>query len=207
MTAASAGPRPGWTGALLVGGKSRRMGQDKLLLPLGAGRLVDRPAEVLRRRCPELICAGRELGLAGFRFVPDPVPDSGPLAGLVAALEAARSDWLLALAGDLPGVTAEFLLELQERAERHPEQALIPELDGRAEPLVAAWPVSAAGPLRAALEQGRRSLHRAAECLPRRRWALPDSAKMRAIQRNLNAPDDWRAFTGGEPPREDPDRA
>ena len=30
---------------------------------------------------------------------------------------------------------------------------------------------------------------------------------MRAALRNLNAPEDWRAFTGGDLPREDPDRA
>ncbi len=183
------------------------MGQDKLLLPWNGERLVDRAAAALRATCPQLYCAGRDLGLPGFRHLEDARPDSGPLAGLVAALEAAGVGLVLALAGDLPGVTVEFLQALQREAELTPDRVLLPATRRGIEPLAAAWPAAGAAPLRAALEAGQRSLHRAVRDLPHRLWPLPDSAKMRAALRNLNAPEDWRAFTGGDLPREDPDRA
>ncbi len=201
------GPRAGWTGALLVGGRSRRMGQDKLLLSVAGERLVDRPAAALRATCARLCCVGRELGLGDFTPLVDARPGCGPLGGLVAALEHAGEGFVLALAGDLPEVDAAFLARLQAEAEKEPASVLIPRCEGRLEPLAAAWPASLAAPLRAELEADRLSLHRCLEQLPHRVWQLDGAAKMRAPLRNLNAPQDWQAFTGGPLPRDDPDRA
>ncbi len=194
-----------WTGALLVGGRSRRMGRDKLALPLDGGRLVDRAADALRATCSVHLCVGRELDLEGFRFVPDAAPDCGPLAGLVAALEAARTPAVVGLAGDLPGIDAAFVRALQVEAEKTPGSVCIPVSEEGLEPLAAAWPVAVAAELRAALDSGVRALRRAAELVPHRVWELPRTAKMRAALRNLNAPPDWEAFTGSPLPSSEPD--
>jgi molybdopterin-guanine dinucleotide biosynthesis protein A len=194
-----------WTGALLVGGRSRRMGRDKLALPLDGGRLVDRAADALRVTCCEHLSVGRDLGLDGFRFVPDALPGCGPLGGLVAALEACPTPGLVALAGDLPGIDAAFVRALQERASLEPGSVWIPRSEDGLQPLAAAWPAAAAAPLRVALESGVRALRRAVELVPHQVWELPRTAKMRAALRNLNAPPDWEAFTGSPLPSSEPD--
>lgn len=207
MSEPALAPRADWTGALLAGGRARRMGRDKLLLPLDGARLIDRPAAALRATCAELSCVGRELDLAGFRALPDARRDCGPLGGLVAALEDASTAWILAVAGDLPELTAAFLRQLQEAAEQQSGAALVPLGPHGPEPLLAAWPRAAAVLLRRRLEDRKLALHEALAELPHRLWAPPPAAKMPAPWRNLNAPEDWEAFTGRPLPRPEIDRA
>lgn len=183
------------------------MGHDKLLLPVDGGHLVDRPAAALRATCTELRCAGRELSLAGFRALPDARSGCGPLGGLVAALEDALTPWVLAVAGDLPELTAAFLRQLQDAAETRPGVALVPLGPRGPEPLLAAWPRQAARVMRRRLEDGRLALHEALAELPHHLWAPPPAAKIPAPWRNLNAPEDWEAFTGRPLPRPEIDRA
>ncbi len=128
---------------LLAGGRSRRMGRDKALLPLADGRLLwQRQLEVLWELQPaELFISGPER--AGFpATVPrleDETPGLGPLTGIVTALKAMRSPRLVVLAVDLPMMTTEFLLRLL--ADDH---GVIPQIDdGFFEPLAAVYPRSA----------------------------------------------------------------
>jgi|YNPNPStandDraft_1061719.scaffolds.fasta_scaffold51311_1 molybdenum cofactor guanylyltransferase len=106
---------------ILAGGRSRRMGQDKIWMELEGVPLIER---LVRRVLP---LAGEILfsANAGERFealaaqlplparvVADRFPGSGPLAGLHAGLSAARHDLLLALAADLPFVNPRLLRRL-----------------------------------------------------------------------------------------------
>ncbi len=98
---------------ILAGGRSRRMGQDKVWMALDGVHLVER---VVRRVLP---IAGEVLFSANAadpfaqlastlpvpgRVVADLFPGAGPLAGIHAGLSAARCDLLLALAADMPFV-------------------------------------------------------------------------------------------------------
>ncbi len=102
---------------ILAGGRSRRMGQDKLWLMLDGVPLVER---VIRRVLPlvaEVLLSANDrprfAALAGrlaaegvpARVVADLHRGAGPLAGLHAGLIAARHDLLLALAADMPFVS------------------------------------------------------------------------------------------------------
>ena len=109
-------------GAILAGGRSRRMGgAPKALLDLAGRTMLER---VLRRFAPQVgqvvLSVERpspEWARFGLAQVGDPVPGfHGPLAGLFAALEAVRgdADWLVSSDGsfDIQHVTS-FELDFQ----------------------------------------------------------------------------------------------
>lgn len=152
---------PPLTGLLLAGGAARRMGRDKAQAVVGGVALVDRALTVLWSVCEDVLVApgGRPLG-RGVEEVADARPGAGPLGGLVAGLERARTPLVAVLAVDLPLASGPVLRALA--AAWDGEDAVMPVVDGRREPLHAVWAAAAAPALRAALERGDLALHHAA---------------------------------------------
>lgn len=156
-----------FSAVLLAGGRSTRMGRDKALLPLADGRLLwRRQLDVLERLgAAEIMFSGpRRAGWPEhLRVLEDRKPGLGPLAGLVAALEAISTERLLALAVDLPGMTAPYLRGLLARG-----HGVVPSVRGRLEPLAAVYPAGVLALARERLSSEDRSLHsfvRAAEAI------------------------------------------
>ena len=91
------------TGVVLAGGRSRRMGRDKLPLKIGGVTLLDRVHGVLSSRCAEVMVVGEGgAALAGAHRIPDLRPGEGPLAGIEAGLLAASHRRVFVAAGDMP---------------------------------------------------------------------------------------------------------
>ena len=150
-----------FTAVLLAGGRSARMGRDKALLPLADGRtLLARQLATLRATgAAEILVSARpeqNLPLDGARLIPDLQPDSGPLAGLAAALAAAKHERVLVLAVDLPHVPPALLSNLVAVATSG--VGVVPFLRGAPEPLVAVYPRASARVATALLASGERRL-------------------------------------------------
>src|SRR5579883_1317574 len=107
--------RPGVAGVILVGGRSRRMGRDKALLPFPHGSaltFVERLSTLLTELCGEVLLVardetrGREYSFVcqrqNVRLVYDQAVDHGPLMGLYSGLHAVSFSHALVLAVDLP---------------------------------------------------------------------------------------------------------
>jgi molybdenum cofactor guanylyltransferase len=96
---------------ILAGGRATRLGGiDKRELVIDGATIFERQVTVLAPRVTEVIVsAPREI--AGYRTVRDAVEGAGPLAGIAAGLAAARTEWLLVVAGDMPYITG-ALIEL-----------------------------------------------------------------------------------------------
>jgi len=115
---------PPTAGILLAAGLSRRMGQPKLLLPLGGRPVVRHAAESLVAAgiSPLLVVvggqrAGVESALAGLpvAFVVNPNPEAGQASSLVAgvkALPAGTASVIVAL-GDQPHLPPEIVRDLR----------------------------------------------------------------------------------------------
>lgn len=182
MNAGSSGAAFACAGAVLAGGRSRRMGRPKAWLLGPSGRpLVAQALATLRAAGadPLLLGCGADpapfAALAraeGARPVPDRFPGEGPLAGLEAVLDASPREWLLLVACDMPFLDAEALAGLVARAGRSPCAAVVPEAKGRLQPLHAVYHRRALAPLRAALEAGERRLTAAVEALELERVPL-----------------------------------
>lgn len=154
------------TGAILVGGRSRRMGRPKHAIELSDGRtMLWHVAAALRGVCPRVVAieaAGADRGapLADVVFderVVDRRPDAGPLAGIEALLASGIDDRYLVCPCDVPHVTAALLRRLDIRA-----AAAVTALRVRGEaaprPLPALFTAAALPAVRRTLDEGRRAV-------------------------------------------------
>lgn len=151
---------PEASGVVLAGGRSSRMGRDKLLLKIGGVSLLERVLNVLATRCAEVIVVGTEAprGVAGHR-VPDLRPGrEGPLAGMEAGLSAARHTIVFVAAGDMPFVPGEMVDFLLGRLTERGLSAVLPRHGGRPQPLCAAYDRAILPRLASALDSGMRSV-------------------------------------------------
>jgi molybdopterin-guanine dinucleotide biosynthesis protein A len=101
------------TAIIVCGGHSSRYGRDKALVEFEGRTLLARSIETARAVAGQVLLAvGSEPRYEdfGIPIVLDAVPDRGPLAGMVAALERAEREFFVTLAVDLPFVTP-FVVE------------------------------------------------------------------------------------------------
>jgi len=167
-------------GAILAGGRSRRLGSDKALALLAGKPLIAHVADALRSQVAELVVCGREWG--GLTSVADrPGPDLGPLAGLNAALHHAAAhglDSVLCAACDVPGLPDDLVAQLG------PAPAYVAAL-----PVIGLWPAALAPALDAWLaERADRSM---------KGWGRSVNAAPRALRAdlpNINDPADLVAL-------------
>jgi len=176
------------------------MGVDKALLLDAHGRtLLQRACAVVEPLVDELLLAcgpSPRYQDLGRTLVLDHRADGGPLAGLEAALERARTPWILALACDMPFATTALLASLLERARRDDLDACWSSSPKGSEPLCAAYSKHCLEPVRAALEAGERRMvafHTYPVSGRALRLAGLDLAEAR-LARNLNTPADWEDF-------------
>jgi molybdopterin-guanine dinucleotide biosynthesis protein A len=93
------------TGVLLAGGKSRRMGRDKRLLSVGEATLSARSLSVLRaifERVVVVIAQDSPLVVTEAPVLSDLIPECGSLGGLYTGLKQAGTEWVFAVACDMP---------------------------------------------------------------------------------------------------------
>lgn len=131
---------PVW-GCVLVGGKSRRMGRAKHLLPHKGKTWVERTVEVLQHQTEQVVISGAgELpdSLGELDRIADIEGLAGPIAGILAALRYQPEVSWLVVACDLPEMNEQALQWLlsHRKIGRH---AVLADLEGngRVEPLLA----------------------------------------------------------------------
>ena len=149
------------TGAVLCGGESRRMGADKALLALDGRRLIDYSIEALRPVAGRILlaCGPRpRYADLGLETVLDARPDGGPLAGLLAALEASRTEWLVLLACDMPRADSRVLRALLDQAARCELDVCLLEIERGTQPVCGVYRRTCAPAVRRSLERGERRM-------------------------------------------------
>jgi molybdopterin-guanine dinucleotide biosynthesis protein A len=101
--------KPDVSALILAGGKATRFGGiAKHLLVVDGETIFARQVRVLAPRVAEIIVSSAE-DIAGYRTVRDEVAGAGPLAGIAAGLAAARTPWLLVVAGDMPYLDGDLI--------------------------------------------------------------------------------------------------
>jgi len=153
-----------WTGLVLAGGASRRMGVDKASLELGGRTLLQRAVECVRLAGGLPIVLGPprpEEAVAGARQIDDASggPPPGPLQALRCGLEACTPPGpAIALACDLPLLPADLLRFLVRAAPGW--DAVVPRAGGELHVLSAAYGTTCLDAIRRVIARGERAVHR-----------------------------------------------
>lgn len=151
--------------ALLAGGAGSRMGLPKSLLEIRRQPILAWLLDQFQWPGPTLLVTspGRQNPPAASRFdreACDPIPDQGPLRGLLTALENSTTPLVLACTADMPMVRSIHLYSLLELIPQHPNSLglMVQSSTGQIEPFPSLFRKDAAGPIARQLQQSRRSV-------------------------------------------------
>jgi molybdopterin-guanine dinucleotide biosynthesis protein A len=147
------------SGAILAGGRARRMGgADKALIEIGGTRIIHRQLAALYPVADDIRIVANDpsrYGDLGVRVIGDALPEAGPLGGIYSALLDAAHDRVVVVACDLPFVTRAFLERLAGESREHPDaDAVVPRSARGMEPLCAVYATRCAAAARARIDRG-----------------------------------------------------
>jgi molybdopterin-guanine dinucleotide biosynthesis protein A len=125
--------------AIMAGGKSTRMGQDKAWIELDGEPLIARVASVLAQVAAEVIVVANDprYESLGLRVVRDRYPNGGALGGIATGVGAATHDTVLVAACDMPFLSADVWRLLLGHAGE--ADVVIPRIGGEYETLHALY--------------------------------------------------------------------
>jgi molybdopterin-guanine dinucleotide biosynthesis protein A len=186
---------PELTAFILAGGKSTRMGVDKVFVQLDGRTLLARALELARGLASDVRIVGDVRKFEKFGpVVEDIFQNCGPLGGIHAALRASATDLNLILAVDAPFVAAPFLSYMIEQAVNcSSASAVVPRAAGGWQPLCAVYRRSFAEGAETALRAGRNKIDRLFNLREIR--VIDEDELVRAgfspdVFRNLNTPEE-----------------
>jgi molybdopterin-guanine dinucleotide biosynthesis protein A len=128
-----------------AGGESRRMGQDKALVPFLGKTLIERVIGRVAHLADEIVVTTNKpddyafLGARGARLAADVIPGRGALGGLYTALSAAGEGLVVVVACDMPFVSPSLLAYQRDLLTSGGYDAVIPRTTGGTEPFHAVY--------------------------------------------------------------------
>ena len=133
-----------FSGAVLCGGKSKRMGRDKASVVLGGKTFLEIQLEKLRAAgIQELMvsCAQGKIPEVpeDVRAVEDLAQDKGPLAAIASVLSASPAEWCIILSVDAIGVRPETVRTIMHTAADSSSDIVILASPGGIQPLIGAY--------------------------------------------------------------------
>ena len=147
------------TGIILAGGRSRRLGRDKAVEPVGGQPLIRRVIQRVESVADDIVVVvadaarGAALPLeAGHRVAVDVYPDKGSLGGIYSGLAAAGNQWGLVVACDMPFLNRpllQYMLGLREGCD-----AVVPQPGAYPEPTHALYSRACLPSIEAKLQAG-----------------------------------------------------
>ncbi|MBC7250409.1 MAG: molybdenum cofactor guanylyltransferase [Anaerolineae bacterium] len=144
---------------VLAGGKSHRLGRDKAFLEIGGIPLIERVLERLQQIGDEVLVVTNDPEPFAYLKLPvlkDVQPGQGVLGGLYTGLRAARHQYSLVIACDMPFLDPKLLRYMVILAPGH--DVVIPYVQGMYEPLHAIYSQNCLEPIERVLAQGKRRI-------------------------------------------------
>ncbi|HTY81475.1 MAG TPA: molybdenum cofactor guanylyltransferase [Dehalococcoidales bacterium] len=144
---------------VLAGGKSTRLGRDKVSEKIGDRSLLEQVINRIDPISKEIIIvtakerAFAELaGRPNIKFITDIIPGQGSLGGIYSGLVKSDSYYNIVLAADMPFVNAELLRYMAEVSQGY--DFVLPRVEGLFEPLHAIYSKDCIGPIEKIFQNG-----------------------------------------------------
>jgi molybdopterin-guanine dinucleotide biosynthesis protein A len=179
--------------AIMAGGKSTRMGQDKAWIELDGEPLIKRVADVLALVADEVIVVANDAKYEslGLRVVRDRYPTGGALGGIATGVGAAANETVLVAACDMPFLSADVWRLLLGHAGE--ADVVIPRVGGEYETLHALYTKACVPQMARAIAENRL---RVISFFDQVRVLAVEEPELRAVDPTL------RAFTNVNTPEE-----
>lgn len=145
----------GLTVAIMAGGKSSRMGQDKSFVLFAGQPLIERVLDRVQGLGDEVILSTNkpdEYAHLGLPMFGDEIRECGPLGGIYTAVYHARHPHTLVVACDMPWLNPDllrYMVDLRETAD-----VVVPRWDKYPEPLHALYSKACLPPIKEKLDAG-----------------------------------------------------
>ncbi len=184
------------TGLIIAGGKSRRLGIDKRFLNIGGRTCIQRVLDAYRGFFDEVLIVAdsvQPFQSLGVRVVVDLIPGKAALGGLYTGLHYAAGERVFAAAADMPLITPAAIRIVLDQASDG--DIVIPDLDGKLQPMHAVYSKACLPSLRTLVEAGTLKVQDLCHCPELRVQRIPQSAftavdpALRSFF-NINTPDD-----------------
>ncbi|MDP6041818.1 MAG: molybdenum cofactor guanylyltransferase [Candidatus Latescibacteria bacterium] len=175
-----------YSGLILVGGRSKRMGRPKAWLPFGNESLLQRIVHALSGVVSPIVLvaeSGQVLpDVKGVEILYDPIPDQGPLMGLATGLKALQpvSKWAFVTGCDAPFLTSKLISLLFSG--RRDAEIVAPHIEGQSYPLTALYNTDIWQKAQTLLDS---NVHRLMDLLDLCRVREISDAELRAIDPDL----------------------
>ncbi len=125
------------SGAILAGGKSRRLKENKALLKINGSWVIEMQVRELRKVCNEILIVGNseieKPFISGVRYINDLVNGLGPVGGIYSALKVAKNEKVFITACDMPYLDYNLIKLLLTNLEDY--DVIVPAYNNLIEPL------------------------------------------------------------------------
>jgi molybdopterin-guanine dinucleotide biosynthesis protein A len=141
--------------AVLAGGQSKRMGQNKALLQIGGRPMIQHVVKTILTQVPDVMIISNQLATYSFLRLPgypDEVQNCGPLGGIYTALLHSKFQHCLVVACDLPFLSKGLLQFLCENCVSYDVLAF--ETESGVEPLCAVYSKRCLSAIKKQIEAG-----------------------------------------------------
>ncbi len=174
-------------GFVLTGGRSRRMGRDKALLPSSGQTLCEHIGDVVGAAATRVFLVGHPERYSHLKYpcIADIHPDLGPLSGLETALSLGRAELNVVVSCDVWNIREEWLRVLLAEAQVGARCVVAEDEQGKVQPLCGVYRSECLPIVTEALAAGRLRMMDLLNELGARRVKL-DGAVM-----NVNTPEEY----------------
>jgi molybdenum cofactor guanylyltransferase len=182
-----------YSGILLAGGKSMRMGQDKAFMRYGESCLYEYSLAVLKTFSEDIFISSSNPGFShlNYRIIEDELPGIGQIGGIYACLKRIRNSRAIVLPCDLPLITGKIIEILIENYKAYDICIALNDLNFP-EPLIGIYSVTLVPVIESMIAGNQYKMQELFKVVKTNFVKIPDATP--ELFRNINNPGDFNSL-------------